>query len=69
MKLLQIFTMREIWAAGINIYTINLNKWKALPTEIQEQIMEAGSLHPCVLPRRYMMVYGICDENTKRVRL
>lgn len=37
-----IFTMREIWIAAINFYTINLDKWNDLPEDVQSQLVEAG---------------------------
>jgi len=37
-----IFTMREIWIAMPQFYTINLDTWNSLPEDIQKQLVEAG---------------------------
>ena len=37
-----VFTMRKIWIAMPQFYTINLDTWNSLPGDIQEQLEEAG---------------------------
>ena len=37
-----IFTMREIWIAMPQFYTINLDTWNNLPDDVQSQLLEAG---------------------------